>query len=168
MERAFGNLKDVIHLRPVYHRQEGRVRGHIFVAALAFLVQHALERKLKRAGVSFSAMEALQALRTVQIVGSKAGDVPRCGHLWPLPCPQGAGCSWGGTTVPAVSQGDDLIPRPDDKQPPKAPILNLVSYTNVKHGLVTPLCTRHCGHLSFSFLAQRGPVPPPQIPLFQS
>ena len=79
MERAFGNLKDVIHLRPVYHRQERWVRGHIFVVALAFLVQHALERKWKRAGVSLSAMEALQALRTVQIVGSKAGDVPRCG-----------------------------------------------------------------------------------------
>jgi len=38
--------------------------------------------------------------------------------------------------VPAASQGDDLIFQPDDKQPQKSPILNLTSYTNVKHGLV--------------------------------
>ncbi|MFH1141159.1 MAG: IS1634 family transposase [Chloroflexota bacterium] len=79
VERAFRNLKDVINLRPVYHRQEKRVRGHIFVAALAFLLQHALERKLKRAGVNLCAGEALQALRTVQIVDTRIGDEPKRG-----------------------------------------------------------------------------------------
>jgi transposase len=38
VERAFANLKDVIDLRPIYHRTDARVQAHIFVAALAFLL----------------------------------------------------------------------------------------------------------------------------------
>ena len=49
VERAFRNLKDVIELRPVYHQTPQRTEAHVFVAALAFLVQRAFERKLKAA-----------------------------------------------------------------------------------------------------------------------
>jgi hypothetical protein len=42
--RAFANLKDVIDLRPIYHRTDDRVQAHIFVAALAFLLHRAIER----------------------------------------------------------------------------------------------------------------------------
>src|SRR6266545_550653 len=34
VERAFANLKDVIEMRPIYHRTDARVQAHIFVAAL--------------------------------------------------------------------------------------------------------------------------------------
>src|SRR6516165_8735949 len=46
VERAFANLKDVIDLRPIYHRTDDRVQAHIFVAALAFLLHRAIEKKL--------------------------------------------------------------------------------------------------------------------------
>jgi len=59
VEQAFRQLKDVIGMRPIYHRNGQRVRGHIFVAALAFLLQRALEKKLKAAGVGLSAQSAL-------------------------------------------------------------------------------------------------------------
>jgi transposase len=49
VERAFANLKDVIDLRPIYHRTDSRVEAHIFVAALAFLLHRAIEKKLKAA-----------------------------------------------------------------------------------------------------------------------
>jgi transposase len=68
VERAFANLKDVIELRPIYHRTDPRVEAHIFVAALAFLLHRTLEKKLKAAGLDLSATEALQALRTVRLV----------------------------------------------------------------------------------------------------
>jgi transposase len=68
VERAFANLKDVIELRPIYHRTDPRVAAHIFVAALAFLLHRTLEKKLKAAGLDLSATEALQALRTVRLV----------------------------------------------------------------------------------------------------
>lgn len=46
VERGFQHLKDVLALRPIYHRVEGRVRAHIFVAALAVLFVRLLERRL--------------------------------------------------------------------------------------------------------------------------
>jgi transposase len=74
VERAFRSLKDVIELRPIYHRTARRVGAHIFVAALAFLLHRALEKQLKAAGLDLSATEALQVLRTVRVVDFRWGD----------------------------------------------------------------------------------------------
>jgi len=74
VERAFCSLKDVIELRPIYHQTDPRVEAHIFVAALAFLLHRALEKKLKAAGLDLSATEALQVLRTVRVVEIQLGD----------------------------------------------------------------------------------------------
>lgn len=68
VERTFANLKDVIEMRPVYHQTDARVQAHIFVAALAFLLHRAIEKKLKAAGFDLSATDALQALRSVRVV----------------------------------------------------------------------------------------------------
>jgi transposase len=74
VERAFGNLKDVIELRPIYHQTDPRVEAHIFVAALAFLLHRAIEKKLRTAGLDLSSTEALQLLRTVRVVDFVLGD----------------------------------------------------------------------------------------------
>jgi transposase len=74
VERAFENLKDVIELRPIYHQTDERVEAHIFVAALAFLLHRAIEKKLKAAGLDLSATEALQSLRSVRVVDLDLGQ----------------------------------------------------------------------------------------------
>lgn len=74
VERAFRELKDVIDLRPVFHQTDHRVDAHIFVAALAFLLHRALDKKLKAAQLDFSASEALRALRTVRVVDLHLAD----------------------------------------------------------------------------------------------
>jgi transposase len=74
VERAFANLKDVIDMRPIYHRTDTRVEAHIFVAALAFLLHRAIEKKLKAARLDLSATEALSALKSVRIVDLDLGD----------------------------------------------------------------------------------------------
>jgi len=74
VERSFSNLKDVIDMRPIYHRTDERVEAHIFVAALAFLLHRAIEKKLKTAAVDLSSTEALQVLKTVRVVDFKLGD----------------------------------------------------------------------------------------------
>jgi transposase len=74
VERAFANLKDVIELRPIYHQTDTRVQAHIFVAALAFLLHRAIEKKLKATGLDLSSTEALQLLRTVRVVDFVLGD----------------------------------------------------------------------------------------------
>jgi transposase len=73
VERAFSNLKDVLEMRPIYHQTADRTKAHIFVAALAFLLHRAVEKKLKAAGMDLSATEALEALRTVRVVDLKLG-----------------------------------------------------------------------------------------------
>jgi transposase len=80
LERGFRSLKDVLALRPIYHRVEPRVRAHIFVAALALLLQRLLERRLKSAKINLSAEEALQALETIRVVTFRLqGQAPRRG-----------------------------------------------------------------------------------------
>src|SRR6516164_415619 len=74
VERAFANLKDVIDLRPIYHRTDERVQAHIFVAALAFLLHRAIEKKLKAAGLDLSATQALTALKSVRVVEIDLGN----------------------------------------------------------------------------------------------
>jgi len=80
VERGFRDLKDPIGLRPIWHQTESRVRAHIFVAALSFLLQRVLERRLKEAGAGLSAVEALGAAKTVRWVRFKVdGDGGRVG-----------------------------------------------------------------------------------------
>ena len=55
-------------MRPISHRIEDRVKAHIFVAALALLVQRLLDRRLEGAAVDLSPTHAMQALSTVRLV----------------------------------------------------------------------------------------------------
>ena len=79
VERSFRELKDLVEMRPIYHHRPKRVRAHIFVAALAFLLTCALEKKLKAAGVSMSSAQALEALRTMHVVDIRVGAEIRRG-----------------------------------------------------------------------------------------
>jgi transposase len=79
VERGFRSLKDPLGMRPIWHPHERRVRAHIFVAALAFLMERMLERALKDAGVPLSAQAALTALQTIRHVRFKADGEERTG-----------------------------------------------------------------------------------------
>ncbi len=68
VESGFRQLKDVLALRPIYHQIEARVKAHIFVAALALLLQRLLGRRLQESGLDLSPARAMQALETVRLV----------------------------------------------------------------------------------------------------
>jgi len=74
VESGFRQLKDVLAMRPIYHQIETRVRAHIFVAALALLVQRLLCRRLEDGGVDLSPERAMQALATVRLVTFRLED----------------------------------------------------------------------------------------------
>ena len=74
VERGFRQLKDVLAMRPIYHQVELRVKAHIFVAALALLIQRLLHRRLEQAGIDFSPERAMQALSTIRLVTLRVGD----------------------------------------------------------------------------------------------
>jgi len=68
VERGLHALKHPIGMRPLWHRKERRVRSHIFVAALAFLLDRMFERALRDAKVNLSATTAWRALETIRHV----------------------------------------------------------------------------------------------------
>ncbi len=74
VERGFRQLKDVLAMRPIYHQIESRVKAHIFVAALALLVQRLLHRRLEQAGIDFSPERAMQAVSTLRLVTLRLDD----------------------------------------------------------------------------------------------
>lgn len=76
VERGFRHLKDVLAMRPIYHRTARRVKAHIFVAALALLLERLLERRLKEAGLDLSAEEAWEALATIRLVTFRLSGQP--------------------------------------------------------------------------------------------
>src|SRR5216684_2384148 len=79
VERGFRSLKDPIGMRPIWHTNERRVRAHIFVATLAFLIERMLQRALKDAGVPMSAQAALMALQTIRHVRFQVNGQARKG-----------------------------------------------------------------------------------------
>jgi transposase len=82
VERRFRVLKDFIGLRPVYHRTEGRVRGHIAVCVLAATIEAVIGKDLATAGVMdpdlpgqvLSARRALAELNRIRQVELDTGD----------------------------------------------------------------------------------------------
>ena len=79
VERGFRHLKDVLALRPIYHRVQPRVAGHIFVAFLALLLERLLAKRLRTAGLEISPMQALQAVEGVRVVEFRLDDEKRRG-----------------------------------------------------------------------------------------
>ena len=65
VESGFRDLKDVIEMRPIYHKRDDRVRAHIFVATLALFLKRTLEFQLAKTIPELSGTEAIAALRSV-------------------------------------------------------------------------------------------------------
>jgi transposase len=107
VESGFRQLKDVMALRPIYHQIEARVKAHIFVAALALLVQRLLGRRLEEAGLDLSPARAMQALATVRLVTFRLeGQGPRRGLA--------GGCPDARLVLRALQRLDQRPPTPPE------------------------------------------------------
>jgi len=67
VEWAYRGLKDVIRMRPIYHRRDDRVQAHVFVATLALFLKRTLEHQLSEKNVPLSPTEAFAAMDSVGI-----------------------------------------------------------------------------------------------------
>ena len=52
VEEAFRCLKSDLGLRPMYHRKDRRLEGHIFISVLAYHLLVAIQRELKKKGIA--------------------------------------------------------------------------------------------------------------------
>ena len=51
VEEFFRAAKSLLETRPIFHKFESTIRGHIFVSFLALLLLHELKERLKRKGI---------------------------------------------------------------------------------------------------------------------
>jgi len=79
VERGFRSLKNPLGMRPIWHHTDRRVKAHIFIAALSFLIERTLERALKDANVNLSAQSAIEALNTIRHVQFRVNNEIRSG-----------------------------------------------------------------------------------------
>ncbi|MFQ5824111.1 MAG: IS1634 family transposase [bacterium] len=68
IERAFRTIKSFVEIRPMYHRSESRVRGHVLVCVLAYYIQKVIDQELKRASSPYSALKAIEKLGEIRLI----------------------------------------------------------------------------------------------------
>lgn len=68
VENAFDEIKNFLDIRPVNHHKERRVRGHVFVCVLSFLIECLIERQSSQ-----TARKIINELKTVRVVNLNIG-----------------------------------------------------------------------------------------------
>ncbi len=67
IEDAFRVLKSTMQTRPIYHWTPKRIKGHFTVCFLAFVLERALEIRLRRHGIRVSPDRIRQALNSLEV-----------------------------------------------------------------------------------------------------
>lgn len=65
VEHTFRDMKSVLETRPVYHRLDETIRGHVFCSFLALMLKKELYRRLEGSGHSFEWAEIKQDLKAL-------------------------------------------------------------------------------------------------------
>jgi hypothetical protein len=68
VEDMFRTMKSILETRPIYHKRDETIRGHVFCSFLALLLRRTLEQRLKEKGESWEWAEILRGLDGLQEV----------------------------------------------------------------------------------------------------
>ncbi|MGA9750245.1 MAG: IS1634 family transposase, partial [Acidobacteriota bacterium] len=68
VEALFRSVKSVLATRPIYHKRDETIRGHVFCSFLALLLRKELQDRMARAGVEAEWAEVIRDLDEVQEV----------------------------------------------------------------------------------------------------
>jgi transposase len=77
VEDAFLVLKNIIDLRPFWHKCDENIQGHVLLAVWSYLLYKTLETLLERKGIDLPAPRALNAIKEVRAVEVAVHDKPR-------------------------------------------------------------------------------------------
>lgn len=62
VEDVFRTMKSVLETRPIYHKRDETIRGHVFCSFLAVMLKRALEQRLEEKGESWEWAEVVRGL----------------------------------------------------------------------------------------------------------
>jgi DDE family transposase len=71
VEDMFRTMKSILETRPIYHKRDETIRGHVFCSFLALLLRRALEQRLKEKGETWEWSEILRGLDNLQEVEAR-------------------------------------------------------------------------------------------------
>ena len=73
VERIFRDTKTLLETRPVFHRRDETIRGHVFCSFLSLVMRKELDRRMEASGESFEWAEIKQDLNALQMVTIEEG-----------------------------------------------------------------------------------------------
>jgi len=68
VEDMFRTMKSILETRPIYHKRDETIRGHVFCSFLALVLRRALEKRLEEKGETWEWSEILRGLENLQEV----------------------------------------------------------------------------------------------------
>jgi len=68
VERFFRAAKSLLETRPIFHRTDAAITGHLFCSFLGLLLMHELTERLKRRGWTLEWADILRDLRELEEV----------------------------------------------------------------------------------------------------
>jgi hypothetical protein len=66
VERIFRDMKSVLQTRPIFHKCDETIRGHVFCSFLALVLRKELEKSLEKAGERFAWEDIKRDIKTLQ------------------------------------------------------------------------------------------------------
>jgi len=74
VEQVFRDIKSVFETRPVFHKQDETIRGHVFCSFLALILRKELDQRLEQTGLQFEWEDIKHDLKALQeITVEKSG-----------------------------------------------------------------------------------------------
>ena len=68
VEEIFRTTKSILETRPIYHKRDVTIRGHVFCSFLALLLKQELESRMKHADLQWEWKEIIRGLDALQQV----------------------------------------------------------------------------------------------------
>ena len=68
VEDIFRTTKSILETRPIYHKRDETIRGHVFCSFLALILKQELESRMKRSDLQWEWKEAIRGLDALQQV----------------------------------------------------------------------------------------------------
>jgi transposase len=66
VKQVFRDMKSVLETRPIFHKLDETIRGHVFCSFLALVIRKELDRRLEKAGYCFEWAGIKQGLNALQ------------------------------------------------------------------------------------------------------
>ena len=74
VEQVFRDVKSILRSRPIFHKCDETIRGHVFCSFLALVLKKELDRRLEQMGHGFEWADIKQDLKSLQEIILQEGD----------------------------------------------------------------------------------------------